>query len=132
MIQGFSSLVGGFNHGGADQLSVHGVALLQDLGNDGLAGALAFLVQNGVVEIGIKGLAFFGTGFHMILGEDLPELLEDQLDALIGSFQRRATLQIVQHRQEGGHSGQLGILIGAFLFLLGALAELSYSARIRL
>ena len=67
MMQGFSSLVGGFNHGCADQLSVHGVALLQHLGDDGLTAALAFLVEDGVVEVGIKGLTFFTAGFHVVL-----------------------------------------------------------------
>ena len=115
--------VGGFDHGGPDQPVLHGVALLQDLGDDGIALAFAVLMHDGVVEIGVKGLAFRAAGGDTGLGEDIPELLEDHFDPLAGFLRLGGPLQIVQHREDGRHSVHLSVQIGAVLFLLGPLAE---------
>ena len=84
-------------------------------------------MHDGVVEVGIEGLAQGGNLRDAQLSQDLPELSHGHLyalfEGLVGGLLLQGPFQIVVDGKEGGEGVGLGVGVDALLFLLAALAE---------
>src|SRR5699024_7525690 len=118
--------VGHFYHGKPNDLIPAGKALLEHFHHRVLLGGVVLHMHHGIVAVGVEGLAQSGNQLHTQATEGILKTLHGHLHALgvglVGGLLLQSPLQVIVHRQEGGHGLGLGIGPGALLFLGGALA----------